>query len=233
MSFITLENVSKIYKTQKVTTNALKNINLKIEEGEFVTIIGDSGSGKTTILNLIGALDRPTNGNILVDNKNIGKMNNKELNNYRANVLGIVFQNYNLINNLSVLENIMIMKDIKKDIADPNMILNEVGLSDKTSSFPLELSGGQSQRVAIARALVKQPKLLLCDEPTGALDYENSKHIIALLRDLNQKHNMTTVLVTHNQAFTKVADLVIKLKDGEINEMYKNEHPISAHLLEW
>ncbi len=233
MSFITLENVSKIYKTQKVTTNALKNINLKIEEGEFVTIIGDSGSGKTTILNLIGALDRPTNGNILVDNKNIGKMNNKELNNYRANVLGIVFQNYNLINNLSVLENIMIMKDIKKDIADPNMILNEVGLSDKTSSFPLELSGGQSQRVAIARALVKQPKLLLCDEPTGALDYENSKHIIALLRDLNQKHNMTTILVTHNQAFTKVADLVIKLKDGEINEMYKNEHPISAHLLEW
>ena len=217
MSFITLENVSKIYKTQKVTTNALKNINLKIEEGEFVTIIGDSGSGKTTILNLIGALDRPTNGNILVDNKNIGKMNNKELNNYRANVLGIVFQNYNLINNLSVLENIMIMKDIKKDIADPNMILNEVGLSDKTSSFPLELSGGQSQRVAIARALVKQPKLLLCDEPTGALDYENSKHIIALLRDLNQKHNMTTILV----------------KDGEINEMYKNEHPISAHLLEW
>ena len=160
-------------------------------------------------------------------------MNNKELNNYRANVLGIVFQNYNLINNLSVLENIMIMKDIKKDIADPNMILNEVGLSDKTSSFPLELSGGQSQRVAIARALVKQPKLLLCDEPTGALDYENSKHIIALLRDLNQKHNMTTILVTHNQAFTKVADLVIKLKDGEINEMYKNEHPISAHLLEW
>lgn len=233
MSFITLENVSKIYKTQKVTTNALKNINLKIEEGEFVTIIGDSGSGKTTILNLIGALDRPTSGNILVDNKNIGKMNNKELNNYRANVLGIVFQNYNLINNLSVLENIMIMKDIKKDIADPNMILNEVGLSDKTSSFPLELSGGQSQRVAIARALVKQPKLLLCDEPTGALDYENSKHIIALLRDLNQKHNMTTILVTHNQAFTKVADLVIKLKDGEINEMYKNEHPISAHLLEW
>ena len=233
MSFITLENVSKIYKTQKVTTNALKNINLKIEEGEFVTIIGDSGSGKTTILNLIGALDRPTNGNILVDNKNIGKMNNKELNNYRANVLGIVFQNYNLINNLSVLENIMIMKDIKKDIADPNMILNEVGLSDKTSSFPLELSGGQSQRVAIARALVKQPKLLLCDEPTGALDYENSKHIIALLRDLNQKHNMTTILVTHNQAFTKVADLVIKLKDGEINEMYKNEQPISAHLLEW
>lgn len=233
MSFITLENVSKIYKTQKVTTNALKNINLKIEEGEFVTIIGDSGSGKTTILNLIGALDRPTNGNILVDNKNIGKMNNKELNNYRANVLGIVFQNYNLINNLSVLENIMIMKDIKKDIADPNMILNEVGLSDKTSSFPLELSGGQSQRVAIARALVKQPKLLLCDEPTGALDYENSKHIIALLRDLNQKYNMTTILVTHNQAFTKVADLVIKLKDGEINEMYKNEHPISAHLLEW
>ena len=233
MSFITLENVSKIYKTQKVTTNALKNINLKIEEEEFVTIIGDSGSGKTTILNLIGALDRPTNGNILVDNKNIGKMNNKELNNYRANVLGIVFQNYNLINNLSVLENIMIMKDIKKDIADPNMILNEVGLSDKTSSFPLELSGGQSQRVAIARALVKQPKLLLCDEPTGALDYENSKHIIALLRDLNQKHNMTTILVTHNQAFTKVADLVIKLKDGEINEMYKNEHPISAHLLEW
>lgn len=233
MSFITLENVSKIYKTQKVTTNALKNINLKIEEGEFVTIIGDSGSGKTTILNLIGALDRPTNGNILVDNKNIGKMNNKELNNYRANVLGIVFQNYNLINNLSVLENIMIMKDIKKDIADPNMILNEVGLSDKTSSFPLELSGGQSQRVAIARALVKQPKLLLCDEPTGALDYENSKHIIALLRDLNQKHNMTTILVTHNQAFTKVADLVIKLKDGEINEIYRNEHPISAHLLEW
>ena len=233
MSFITLENVSKIYKTQKVTTNALKNINLKIEEPEFVTIIGDSGSGKTTILNLIGALDRPTNGNILVDNKNIGKMNNKELNNYRANVLGIVFQNYNLINNLSVLENIMIMKDIKKDIADPNMILNEVGLSDKTSSFPLELSGGQSQRVAIARALVKQPKLLLCDEPTGALDYENSKHIIALLRDLNQKHNMTTILVTHNQAFTKVADLVIKLKDGEINEMYKNEQPISAHLLEW
>lgn len=233
MSFISLNNVSKIYKTKQVTTNALVNVNLTIDKGEFVVIIGDSGSGKTTILNLVGALDRPTSGNIIVNGKNLAKLTNKELNDYRANVLGIIFQNYNLITNLSVLENILIMKDIKKDLADPKEMLNEVGLTDKENSFPLELSGGQSQRVAIARALVKQPQLLLCDEPTGALDYENSRHIISLLKKLNVKHNMTTILVTHNQAFTKIADLVVELKSGQIVNLYKNENPIDTELLEW
>ncbi len=233
MSFISLNNISKIYKTKKVTTKALDNISINIEKGEFVVIIGDSGSGKTTILNLIGALDKPSSGEILVNDINITSLNQKKLNDYRANVLGIVFQNYNLIYNLSVLENIQIMKDIKKDIADPKEMLNEVGLSDKETSFPLELSGGQSQRVAIARALVKKPELLLCDEPTGALDYENSRHIISLLQNLNRKHNMTTILVTHNQAFTKVADKVIELKSGQIKDIYINDNPLDANKLEW
>lgn len=233
MAFINLINVSKLYKTKQVTTKALDNVSLAIDEGEFVVIIGDSGSGKTTILNLIGALDKPTSGQIIVDNLDITKLNNNKLNEYRANTLGIVFQNYNLINNLSVLENIMIMKDIKKDISDPKSMLTEVGLSDKENAFPLELSGGQSQRVAIARALVKKPKLLLCDEPTGALDYENSRHIISLLKELNEKHNMTTILVTHNQAFTKIADKVIELKSGQIVKLYTNNNPIKPKDLEW
>lgn len=233
MAFISLQNVSKVYKTKKLTTTALNNISIDIEKGEFVVIIGDSGSGKTTILNLIGALDKPSSGNIYVNNININKLKYRALNDYRANTLGIVFQNYNLINNLSVLENIEIMKDIKKDLATPREMLAEVGLENKEDSFPLELSGGQNQRVAIARALVKKPELLLCDEPTGALDYDNSRHIISLLRDLNQKHQMTTILVTHNQAFTKVADRVIKLKSGMISETYTNPEPLDPQLLSW
>lgn len=232
-SLIKLENVSKIYKTKEVETIALDQVNLTINEGEFVVIIGDSGSGKTTILNLIGALDKPTAGNIYVNNENITKLNNKKLNDYRANMLGIVFQNYNLIKNLSVLENLLIMKDIKKDLLDPKEILKEVGLENKENAFPLELSGGQSQRVAIARALVKKPKLLLCDEPTGALDYENSKNIMILLRDLNKKNKITTIIVTHNQAFTKIADKVIKLKSGHIEYVNINESPLDAKDLTW
>ena len=228
-----LENVSKIYKTKEVETIALDQVNLTINEGEFVVIIGDSGSGKTTILNLIGALDKPTAGNIYVNNENITKLNNKKLNDYRANLLGIVFQNYNLIKNLSVLENLLIMKDIKKDLLDPKEILKEVGLENKENAFPLELSGGQSQRVAIARALVKKPKLLLCDEPTGALDYENSKNIMILLKDLNKKNKITTIIVTHNQAFTKIADKVIKLKSGHIEYVNINESPLDAKDLTW
>lgn len=232
-NLIKLENVSKIYKTKEVETIALDQVNLTINEGEFVVIIGDSGSGKTTILNLIGALDKPTAGNIYVNNENITKLNNKKLNDYRANMLGIVFQNYNLIKNLSVLENLLIMKDIKKDLLDPKEILKEVGLENKENAFPLELSGGQSQRVAIARALVKKPKLLLCDEPTGALDYENSKNIMILLKDLNKKNKITTIIVTHNQAFTKIADKVIKLKSGHIEYVNINESPIDAKDLTW
>ncbi len=232
-NLIKLENVSKIYKTKEVETIALDQVNLTINEGEFVVIIGDSGSGKTTILNLIGALDKPTAGNIYVNNENITKLNNKKLNDYRANMLGIVFQNYNLIKNLSVLENLLIMKDIKKDLLDPKEILKEVGLENKENAFPLELSGGQSQRVAIARALVKKPKLLLCDEPTGALDYENSKNIMILLKDLNKKNKITTIIVTHNQAFTKIADKVIKLKSGHIEYVNINESPLDAKDLTW
>lgn len=232
-NLIKLENVSKIYKTKEVETIALDQVNLTINEGEFVVIIGDSGSGKTTILNLIGALDKPTAGNIYVNNENITKLNNKKLNDYRANLLGIVFQNYNLIKNLSVLENLLIMKDIKKDLLDPKEILKEVGLENKENAFPLELSGGQSQRVAIARALVKKPKLLLCDEPTGALDYENSKNIMILLKDLNKKNKITTIIVTHNQAFTKIADKVIKLKSGHIEYVNINESPLDAKDLTW
>lgn len=230
---ITFDKVSKHYKTGNVITKALNEVSFSIEKGEFVVIIGDSGSGKTTILNIIGGIDRLTSGKLSFFDKDISSLNRKDLTNYRAYNVGIVFQNYNLINNLSVLENVLIMDDVKENNLDAKEMLNRVGLTNKLERFPIELSGGEQQRVAIARALVKKPDILLCDEPTGALDYENSKKIMQLLLELNKTYNITTIVVTHNNAFTKIADKVIALKSGTIKSITTNSNPLPIDKLEW
>lgn len=230
---ITFDKVSKHYKTGNVITKALNEVSFSIEKGEFVVIIGDSGSGKTTILNIIGGIDRLTSGKLSFFDKDISSLNRKDLTNYRAYNVGIVFQNYNLINNLSVLENVLIMDDVKENNLDAKEMLNRVGLTNKLERFPIELSGGEQQRVAIARALVKKPDILLCDEPTGALDYENSKKIMQLLLELNKTYNITTIVVTHNNAFTKIADKVIALKSGTIKSITTNSNPLPIEKLEW
>ncbi len=230
---ITFDKVSKHYKTGNVITKALNEVSFSIEKGEFVVIIGDSGSGKTTILNIIGGIDRLTSGKLSFFDKDISSLNRKDLTNYRAYNVGIVFQNYNLINNLSVLENVLIMDDVKENNLDAKEMINRVGLTNKLERFPIELSGGEQQRVAIARALVKKPDILLCDEPTGALDYENSKKIMQLLLELNKTYNITTIVVTHNNAFTKIADKVIALKSGTIKSITTNSNPLPIEKLEW
>lgn len=230
---IEFKNVTRYYKTMNVITKALDDVSFTINEGEFVIILGDSGSGKSTALNLIGGIDRLTSGEIYFKDKNISTLKRQELNEYRALNVGIVFQNYNLINNLSVLENVKIVNDIKDNNLDAKEMLTRVGLANKLDRFPIELSGGEQQRVAIARALVKKPDILLCDEPTGALDYENSKNILKLLKDLNVNYNITTIIVTHNQAFKKVADKIITLKSGKVINIVNNDNPLPVEKLEW
>ncbi|MDY4788908.1 MAG: ABC transporter ATP-binding protein [Bacilli bacterium] len=230
---IEFKNVTRYYKTMSVITKALDDVSFTINEGEFVIILGDSGSGKSTALNLIGGIDRLTGGEIYFKDKNISTLKRQELNEYRALNVGIVFQNYNLINNLSVLENVKIVNDIKDNNLDAKEMLTRVGLANKLDRFPIELSGGEQQRVAIARALVKKPDILLCDEPTGALDYENSKNILKLLKDLNINYNITTIIVTHNQAFKKVADKIITLKSGKVINIINNDNPLPVEKLEW
>lgn len=230
---IEFKNVTRYYKTMNVITKALDDVSFTINEGEFVIILGDSGSGKSTALNLIGGIDRLTSGEIYFKDKNISTLKRQELNEYRALNVGIVFQNYNLINNLSVLENVKIVNDIKDNNLDAKEMLTRVGLANKLDRFPIELSGGEQQRVAIARALVKKPDILLCDEPTGALDYENSKNILKLLKDLNINYNITTIIVTHNQAFKKVADKIITLKSGKVINIINNDNPLPVEKLEW
>lgn len=230
---IEFKNVTRYYKTMNVITKALDDVSFTINEGEFVIILGDSGSGKSTALNLIGGIDRLTSGEIYFKDKNISTLKRQELNEYRALNVGIVFQNYNLINNLSVLENVKIVNDIKDNNLDAKEMLTRVGLANKLDRFPIELSGGEQQRVAIARALVKKPDILLCDEPTGALDYENSKNILKLLKDLNINYDITTIIVTHNQAFKKVADKIITLKSGKVINIVNNDNPLPVEKLEW
>ena len=233
MAYIEFKNIVKEYKMGEVTIKALNNTNFEIEKGELVVIVGPSGAGKTTTLNILGGMDKATSGEVIVDGKEITKLNDKKLIEYRRNDIGFVFQFYNLVQNLTAKENVELATQICSDALDVNEILEKVGLSDRKDNFPAQLSGGEQQRVAIARAIAKNPKLLLCDEPTGALDYHTSKEILKLIEDVNKKYGNTVIMVTHNDAIQNMADRVIKLRDGQIRDNIVNNNKISAADLEW
>lgn len=233
MSYIEFKDVVKEYKMGEVTIKALENTNFEIDKGELVVIVGPSGAGKTTALNILGGMDKPTAGKVFVDNKEISKLNNKQLIEYRRNDIGFVFQFYNLVQNLTALENVELATQISKNPLDVRMVLERVGLNKRLDNFPAQLSGGEQQRVAIARAIAKNPKLLLCDEPTGALDYQTGKAILGLLREMCDKYTMTVIVITHNSALAPMADRIIHLKNGQVASMNINEHPKSIAEIEW
>mgnify|MGYP004467075491 FL=1 len=233
MSYIEFKNVNKIYKMGEVQIKALDNTSFDIEKGELVCILGPSGAGKTTCLNILGGMDSITSGEVLVDGKFINKLNDRELINYRRNDIGFVFQFYNLIQNMSVLENVELATQLCKNSLDPSLILDKVGLNMRKNNFPAQLSGGEQQRVAIARAICKNPKLLLCDEPTGALDYKTGKQILKLLQDTCRNEHMTVIIITHNSAISPMADKIIKFKNGSVSNVIINEHPMNIEDIEW
>lgn len=233
MSFIEFQDVNKIYQSGDVKVHALKDASFQIEQGEICVIVGQSGAGKTTLLNILGGMDTLTDGRIFLDGVEVSAFRKKELANYRRNDIGFVFQFYNLIPNLTALENVEIASQLCKEPLDPATILEEVGLGERMNNFPAQLSGGEQQRVAIARALAKNPKLLLCDEPTGALDYQTGKAILKLLQDASRKSGMTVLIITHNSALTAMADRVIRVKSGTIAEVHKNQEIISVEQIEW
>ncbi len=232
MAFIEFKNVKKEY-TGEVKVLAVNNCSFEIEEGEFVVVLGQSGAGKTTILNMLGGMDKPTSGKIIVAGKRVDQFNNKQLIEYRRHDIGFVFQFYNLIANLTSLENIELACQLSKDALDPRTILTLVGLNDRMKNFPSQLSGGEQQRVAIARAIAKNPKLLLCDEPTGALDSETGQMIINLLLKNCKNVHMTTVLITHNSVIADVADKVITIKNGTVEDIRINKNPKKVEEIEW
>jgi len=233
LSYIEFKNVNKIYKMGEVDIKALDNTNFSIEKGELAVIVGPSGAGKTTTLNILGGMDRATSGNVSVDGKNITGLKDKELITYRRNDIGFVFQFYNLVQNLTAGENVELATQLCKDAYDTDEIIEKVGLKDRKDNFPSQLSGGEQQRVSIARAIAKNPKLLLCDEPTGALDYKTGKMILKLLQNMARKENMTVVIITHNQAIAPMADRVIRFKNGTVEEIKRNENPKSIDDIEW
>ncbi len=226
-------DVSKEYRTADRSFYALSDVNLTIEEGEMVVILGPSGAGKSTLLNLLGGMDTVSSGTIMFDGKNISSYNDDELTMYRAKNVGVVFQFYNLIPTLTAYENVALMKDIQKEIMDPAKALEMVGLADHMYQFPSQLSGGEQQRTSIARAIAKKPKLLLCDEPTGALDTDTGREILKLLQDMSVIHKQTVVMVTHNSLFAEIANKVIKVKNGKIKEVYTNPEPKDAKEVNW
>ena len=232
MAFTEFKNVSKEYRGE-VNVRAVRDCSFEVEEGEFVVILGQSGAGKTTILNMLGGMDNPTEGKIIVDGKRIDKFNNKKLIEYRRHDIGFVFQFYNLIANLTTLENVELACQLSKDALDPRVILNLVGLDDRMKNFPSQLSGGEQQRVAIARAIAKNPRVLLCDEPTGALDSETGQRIIDLLLKNCKNMHMTTILITHNAAISEVADKVITIKNGTVDNVKINKKPKKVEEIEW
>ena len=233
MAYIELKKINKIYKVGEIEVKALNNTSFKIEKGELVCILGPSGAGKTTCLNILGGMDTATSGSLKVDNKEITNLKRKELINYRRNDIGFVFQFHNLIQNLTALENVELAVQLCKDHLDPKEILKKVGLENRLKNFPSQLSGGEQQRVAIARAIAKNPKLLLCDEPTGALDYKTGKQILKLLQDTCRKENMTVIIVTHNSSIVPMADKIIKFKNGEVEDIIINENPMPIEKIEW
>ncbi|MDE5863686.1 MAG: ABC transporter ATP-binding protein [Lachnospiraceae bacterium] len=232
-AFVEFKNVSKCYRTGEIEIQALQNVDFQIEQGEFCIIVGASGAGKTTILNILGGMDTLTEGEVLLDDKVISSLSKRELTTYRRYDVGFVFQFYNLVGNLTALENVELASQICRDPLDAREVLNQVGLSDRLSNFPAQLSGGEQQRVAIARALAKNPKLLLCDEPTGALDYQTGKAVLKLLQDTCKRTGTTVVVITHNQALTAMADRIITVKSGRIADMRRNETIVSVDELEW
>ena len=233
MEMVKAIGLKKYYVTDSYEVHALDGVTFSVEDGEFLAIVGTSGSGKTTLLNLLGGMDRATSGEIIIDGKNITKFNKRELTDYRRNDVGFVFQFYNLMPNLTALENVEIAVEICDNHLDPKTILDEVGLADRLNNFPAELSGGEQQRVSIARAIAKNPKLILCDEPTGALDYVTGKKILQLLQDLSKKEKKLIIVVTHNAALKAMADKVIKIKSGNVESIEINENPVSVEVIEW
>lgn len=233
MSYIQLINLTKEFKSGDTRIVANDKINFSLDKGRLLIIVGASGAGKTTLLNLIGGMDKATSGEIFIDGKNLVGLSDRELTEYRRNDVGFIFQHYNLIPNLTALENVEMASEISNNPLNPREILEEVGLSHRLNNFPSQLSGGEQQRVAIARALAKNPKLLLCDEPTGALDYETGKNILRLLQDASRKMGATVVIITHNSLIKPMADQVIEIRDGKVDKDYINETPVSVDKIEW
>lgn len=231
--FVELKDVRKIYQMGEVEIKAVDGISFSVEQGEFVVIVGPSGAGKTTVLNILGGMDTVTSGHVFVDQKDVAKYNNRELTKYRRDDIGFVFQFYNLVQNLTAKENVELASQICKRPLDAEDVLKEVGLGERMANFPAQLSGGEQQRVAIARALAKNPKLLLCDEPTGALDYQTGKQILKLLQQTCWDKNMTVIVITHNTAITPMADHIIEIKNGRVGREYYNENPVSVDTIEW
>lgn len=233
MEIVRFENVSKIYKLGDHETKALDDVSFSLESGKFVVILGPSGAGKSTLLNMLGGLDSPTKGKIIVDNMDISKLSDNDLAEYRAAKVGFVFQFYNLIPTLNVLENVNLVHQISKKALDGMEILNEVGLKDHAKKFPVSLSGGEQQRVSIARAICKNPDILLCDEPTGALDSQTGQMVLSLLLKLARDYKKTIIIVTHNQNISKMADVVMQVKNGKVVSIIDNDNPLSVNEVEW
>ena len=231
--FVKLKDVTKVYQMGEVTIRAVDGINLNIAKGEFAVIVGPSGAGKTTVLNILGGMDTASSGEVWVDGYNVAKYNQRKLTGYRRDDIGFVFQFYNLVPNLTALENVELAAQICKNSLDAKSVLREVGLGERLGNFPAQLSGGEQQRVSFARALAKNPKLLLCDEPTGALDYNTGKTILKLLQDCCRSMNKTVVIVTHNSALTPMADRVIRVHSGTVASMEINENPTPVEEIEW
>ena len=233
MALLEVKNLTKKYVSGNIEVTAVDDISFEIKKGEIVVIVGASGAGKTTLLNILGGMDNLTYGQVIIDGKDISNYNDSQLTEYRRNDIGFVFQFYNLIQNLNAIENVELATQICTNTLNPEMVLEQVGLSNRIKNFPSQLSGGEQQRVAIARAIAKNPKILLCDEPTGALDYKTGKEVLKLLQDTANKNNMTVIIITHNQAIAPMANRVIKMKSGKIEENIINETPVAIEEVEW
>ena len=233
MAYIEFKDVSKIYTMGQTQIRALDHISFAVEKGELCVIVGPSGAGKTTLLNILGGMDTASEGTVLLDGRDISRLNNRQLTAYRLDDVGFVFQFYNLVQNLTARENVELASEICRDSLDPVKTLEGVGLKERMNNFPAQLSGGEQQRVAIARALAKNPKLILCDEPTGALDYNTGKAVLKLLQDTCRERGKTVLIITHNGALTQIADRVIRVKNGAVVDMTVNDAPMSVERIEW